>query len=78
MKRKGKQISYVELIARQQLEIANLKASNKTMNDNLHKIYNICYCIGGPLNDNKLQYTRGQMKDFYHIIRLVNEVIIED
>jgi hypothetical protein len=53
-----------ELIARQQLDIESMKEQIKAYKDSEDNIYNIIYCIGGPLNDNKLGYTKEQMQDF--------------
>ena len=56
-----------ELIAKQQLEIEELNLAVKQYKEAEESIYNIIYCIGGPLNDNKLGYTKKQMLDFFRI-----------
>lgn len=56
------------LIAQQARKIAELEEILKDFNDARDKIRIIIYCVGGPLNDNKLQYTKQQMGDFGRII----------
>lgn len=49
-----------ELIAKQQLEIEELKDRLNEMRESMRKINNALFCIGGPLNDNKLGFTHDQ------------------
>ena len=56
-----------ELIAQQALKIANLEAEVARMTEDREAIQRIIYCIGGPLNDNKLGFTREQMAVFQRI-----------
>ena len=56
-----------ELIAKQQLEIENLKKLIEIKNEALQEIHMSCICIGGPLNDNVKGYTRVQIGDFWRI-----------
>ncbi len=56
-----------ELIAKQQLEIENLKKLIEMKNEALQEIHMSCICIGGPLNDNVKCYTKVQMGDFWRI-----------
>jgi hypothetical protein len=63
-------ITEAQLIAQQALEIAELKATVADQNDRLEKIVLHCVCIGGPLNDNRLQYTKEQRLPFHHICQL--------
>ena len=44
---------------------------------NVRKVNNMLYCIGGPLNDNKLGYTKEQMQIFFHIQETL-EMVYED
>jgi len=60
-----------ELITKQQLEIESLKSENEFLRKSHDNIFNIIYCIGGPLNDNKLGYTKEQMMDF---VKIKNEL----
>ena len=60
------------LIAKQAIKIDDLEESVKKLNDVIDKVRMIIYCIGGPLNDNKLKYTREQMGDFGKIISALN------
>jgi hypothetical protein len=45
--------------------ISNLQAKEKA-------IYGIIYCIGGPLNDNTLQYSQNQLSTFVAIADHLN------
>lgn len=58
---------YEQLCAQQALQIANLTARVKAMNEAMRKIHMVIYCVGGPLNDNKLGYSRQQMEPFSRI-----------
>lgn len=62
-----------ELIAKQQLEIEELKSISSTRKEALRKISRLCTCIGGPLNDNKKGYTKEQMLDFWQINELAED-----
>ncbi len=56
-----------EIIAQQAREIIvlrNLLSDFKKARDNIHMEI---YCIGGPLNDNKLQYSHKQRMTFHDI-----------
>lgn len=55
------------LIVNQQLEIEKLKNMLQAYENARIKISNIIYGIGGPLNDNKLEYSDEQLTDFYNI-----------
>ena len=59
-----------ELISKQAMKIYKQKKLIKDYTTRLRCIHNTIYCIGGPLNDNKLGYTKEQMKDFYKIAEL--------
>ena len=61
-----------KLIAQQALKIAELEEENREYLDANAEIYNIIFCIGGPLNDNKLGYTASQMVPFDKIAQLVS------
>lgn len=56
-----------QLIAKQQLEIEMLTEESKQHTDACDEVRGILFCIGGPLNDNKLGYTKEQMQDFWRI-----------
>jgi hypothetical protein len=64
-----------ELIAKQQLEIENLKQRVSILNDALRNINLMMTCIGGPLNDNRKGYTRRQLRDFFNIKEQVESVV---
>lgn len=61
-----------ELIAKQQLEIEELKLEVADYKKARKKVFNIIYGIGGPLNDNKLKYDKYQMTDFFKIKEILN------
>jgi hypothetical protein len=56
-----------ELIVKQQLEIERLHKGYSEHQAALDRVHGILFCIGGPLNDSKLGYTREQMCDFLKI-----------
>jgi len=58
-----------ELIAKQQIEIEELRQKISEHKKIFKNIRGIIYGIGGPLNDNKLGYTRPQMKIFWDIMK---------
>jgi hypothetical protein len=35
------------------------------------EMHNILFCIGGPLNDNKLNYSKEQLKTFWMIANII-------
>jgi len=61
-----------ELIANQALEIAELKHWKEENIKMKEEVHGIIYCIGGPLNDNKLGFTRNQMRVFANIVRALD------
>ena len=73
-------MTHEELIAKQQLEIENLKQEKQAWIDAETEIYGILFSIGGPLNDNRLGYIKEQLAPFRRIrdildgIMEVNEV----
>ena len=60
-----------ELIAKQQLEIEELKEENAGLRADHEKIYYRLYNIGGPLNDNVLNYSKKQLKTFFDISNIL-------
>ena len=58
-----------DLIVAQQLEIRQLQLEASWHKSATTKIHRIIYGIGGPLNDNRLQYTKEQMRDFLEIAK---------
>ncbi len=60
------------LIAQQALKIAKMEEEIKAFKKANKEIYGIIFCIGGPLNDNKLGYTHKQMWPFDKIAQLVD------
>jgi len=69
---KDKGMNKEELIGKQQIEIERLKFRRDELLKEKDAVYNIIYCIGGPLNDNKLGYTNTQMQDFWKIIEALD------
>lgn len=61
-----------DLITKQQLEIETLKRQVKEYKENCGTIQDIIYCIGGPLNDNKLGFSHKQQMTFFQIMEHVN------
>lgn len=64
-----------ELIAKQQLEIENLKIRLEWAREDMRMIL---VCCGGPLNDNYLQYTKDQRAPLHEILRLAEAGDHED
>lgn len=56
-----------ELIARQARKIEELQDSVFDLNNRISKARMHIYCIGGPLNDNRLGYSKAQMVTFWRI-----------
>ena len=65
---KGIDMTKSKLIYEQAMKISKMEKQIRDYNSRLVRIHNICCCIGGPLNDNKLDYTREQMGDFFAIV----------
>jgi hypothetical protein len=63
-----------ELIAQQARRIADLQERLMDFEEAADTIRNVVYCIGGPLNDNKLGYTREQMINFDRIVKALPNV----
>ena len=61
-----------ELITKQQLQIEYLKQELKDHKMAFKNIRGIIYCIGGPLNDNKLRFSSKQLMIFSKIIEETN------
>ncbi len=57
-----------ETIARQAMRLEALEIENERLRRNIKNAINHIVCIGGPLNDNKLGYTREQMGTFQRIL----------
>lgn len=57
-----------DIIAIQAVKIEKLKRQIKMDKEAKDIVFNIIYGIGGPLNDNKLCYSKEQMKDFWEIV----------
>lgn len=57
-----------ELIVKQALEIEELKQWKEANIEMKRDVHGIIYCIGGPLNDNKLGFTKVQMGVFAEIV----------
>ena len=63
-----------ELIARQAKQLEELREEVAELKDRARKARLHIYCIGGPLNDNKLGYTREQMVTFARIADELGDV----
>ncbi len=56
-----------ETIARQAMRLEALEIENERLRRNIKNAINNIVCIGGPLNDNKLGYSKQQMVTFWLI-----------
>jgi hypothetical protein len=63
-----------QLITNQQLKIHQLEADNKSLIDCVQRLYMDMICIGGPLNDNVLEYSPKQLMVFQRMDRHIQEV----
>jgi hypothetical protein len=63
-----------ELIAKQQIEIEDLKARLKENATLKRKIKGMCFAIGAPLNDNILQMNKDQLKWCFQIAELGEQI----
>lgn len=61
-----------ELIAKQALKIEELEIELAAYQEAESRIHNIIYRIGGPLNDNKLGYSKAQLLPFFQISELLS------
>lgn len=57
----------VELIARQAKQLVETQDALDDLRERVRRARLHIYCIGGPLNDNKLGYTKPQMVTFSRI-----------
>lgn len=62
-----------ELIARQAKQIEELKDENTDLKNRIKNARMHIYCIGGPLNDNKLVYSNDQLATFSEILKELEE-----
>jgi len=63
-----------ELIARQAKQLEELRDEVADLKERARRARMHIYCIGGPLNDNKLGYTRAQMVTFARIVDELGDV----
>lgn len=62
-----------KIIVKQLRKIAKLKKARKAYEKRVSNFDNSLHCIGGPLNDNKLEFTKEQLefivtlKNLFHI-----------
>ena len=57
-----------KLIARQALRIMELEDIEMDLRSRISKAKMRMYCIGGPLNDNRLGYSNAQLVTFQRIL----------
>lgn len=62
-----------ELIARQAMQLEELRDEVADLKARMRAAWSHIYCIGGPLNDNKLGYSRPQMETFFRISKELGE-----
>lgn len=60
-----------ELIAKQALQLAEQAEKIADYEDRLRHIQMALFCIGGPLNDNVLGYSKEQLVTFHRISKEV-------
>lgn len=64
-----------ELITRQQKRIHELEDALKSIDSFADGIRHWLICIGGPLNDNVLQYSKEQRKPLHRILEAADEIV---
>ncbi len=64
-------MSEIELIARQAKQLEELRDEVADLKERVRRAKSHIYCIGGPLNDNKLGYSNQQLSTF---LRIANEL----
>jgi len=67
-----------EMIADLTKENYMLKKELKQYKDNVKLVKSMLVSIGGPLNDNYHQYNKDQLKIFWTIDRVLNDVSYEE
>jgi len=63
-----------QLITNQQLKTHQLEADNKDLINCIQRLRTDMICIGGPLNDNVLEYSPKQLMVFQRMDRHIEEV----
>ena len=53
-----------EVIARQAMKLERLEAENEQLKDSISRARRLLTCIGGPLNDNAMGYSKEQLTTF--------------
>lgn len=67
-----------ELIARQARQIEQLRDEVADLKQRILTARSYIYCIGGPLNDSAIAYTREQLKTFVAIAQVLGDVDIDE
>jgi hypothetical protein len=62
-----------ELIAKQAMELVEYENLVNDLRDSINGARLEIICIGGPLNDNKLQYSKPQLITFSRILEHLEE-----
>lgn len=63
----------VELIARQAKQLEDLRDEVAALKERVRVALSLMYCIGGPLNDNRLHYTGEQLVTFSRIAEALEQ-----
>jgi len=66
-----------ELVAKQQLEIENQKQRILALEGSLSMIHILMICVGGPLNDNFLKYSKEQSVIFHRMEDIIDDLNIK-
>ena len=67
-----------QVIARQAAKIERLEAEIGSLKAGISRARSHIVCIGGPLNDNKLGFSREQMMTFYRIKEALDDAGASD
>ena len=69
----SQETAYCQQIASQAMKITLLENKISQYRENTKQVLMLIGGIGGPLNDNKLKFSRDQMKLFLKIEEIINE-----
>ena len=62
-----------ELIVKKQMKIEKLENELRNCKERMKNIHYIIFGIGGPLNDNKNQYSKKQMAEWGLVARQIDD-----
>lgn len=67
-----KQLASIAVIARQARQIESQKEYIEKLESSIKGAVSLMVCVGGPLNDNKKNYSSTQLVDFWKIFNTLD------